>query len=510
MMLQRDLLADFAKQVEGQQQDDLLIFNPLPWPRRISGEIPQPVLSPRGTPQDETAGRHFQDRMYGRDTVALAVEGIRSFAGDARLWLKPVEVPGFGYTVVRRADLVEWRPAAIPGQEAVVESKKYRLVFDLQQGGLQSWQDMETGQEWVDQQTSYRFNGFVHERVADTTAEWPRSLMFSMAHHYALVERPRGWKPGWPAERNSIVKILQHQVYRTPLGKRVIQKLEAPGIAVPLYQSIFLPDFEDYVEFESWWEMGSETHPEATYILYPFNLVSPEARLDLGGQAVHLEHDQLPQVCRDYYTAQYWVDFSSGDRGVTIALPENPMVQFGGFHFGDNQERVTLERALLLGWVTNNYWETNFRAHQPGRVRALYRVLPYQGSYDENRSHRFGLEAANDRLLLQHMGERPAVHLARFPESGSLLELPESLNPGGPVLTLHVKPAMRQTGVILRLLNASDEEQIAEVRSGLLKIASARLCDPLENPLESASVRDGKISLRLLPRRMATLILEVG
>ena len=42
--------------------DDLLVFNPLPWPRTVTGPVLPGVLE-RGTPEDSTAGRHFQDRF---------------------------------------------------------------------------------------------------------------------------------------------------------------------------------------------------------------------------------------------------------------------------------------------------------------------------------------------------------------------------------------------------------------------------------------------------------------
>jgi hypothetical protein len=114
--------------------------------------------------------------------------------------------------------------------------------------------------------------------------------------------------------------------------------------------------------------MGLTVHPEATYVLYPFNVPNATARLDLGGQPMAVGSDQLPGVCLDYFTVQGWVDLSNEELGVTVAMPENPMVQLGDFHFAHNQAECTLERAMLLGWVTNNYWETNFRPHQPGQV----------------------------------------------------------------------------------------------------------------------------------------------
>ena len=188
--------------------------------------------------------------------------------------------------------------------------------------------------------------------------------------------------------------------------------------------------------------------------------------------------------------------------GVTVATPENPMVQFGGFHFGDNQEHFELGRATLLGWVTNTYWETNFRAHQPGMVTARYRVRPYAGGFDEAAAHRFGLEAANDAPLMQQIGE-PSTAAASWPASGSLLDLPQP-----PVMVTHVKPAASGDGALVRLLNASDGEQTAHIGSGLVQIARAQRCDLLENVLEDLGVTDGAVELVLQPREMAAVLLH--
>ena len=135
--------------------------------------------------------------------------------------------------------------------------------------------------------------------------------------------------------------------------------------------------------------------------------------------------DQLPGVCLDYFTVQGWADLSNEELGVTVAMPENPMVQLGDFHFAHNQAECALERPMLLGWVTNNYWETNFRAHQPGRVHARYRILPHSGGFDELQAHRFGLEAAHPEPLLQHLGEAES-HPPLLPETASLLRLPQN------------------------------------------------------------------------------------
>src|SRR5436309_6626023 len=109
------------------------------------------------------------------------------------------------------------------------------------------------------------------------------------------------------------------------------------------------------------------------------------------------------------------------------------MVQLGDFHFGHNQSHFELERALYLSWVTNNYWETNFRAYQPGKVTARYVVLPHQGGFDESSAHRFGMEVSTP-VIMQSAFElaRPNANL---PRASRLLTLPEP-----PIVVLHVLP----------------------------------------------------------------------
>ncbi len=508
LLLQRDALADLARQVGG-PPDDLLLFNPLPWPRLVAGPIPPWVQTPRGPVTDTTAGRHFQDRVTDVDTLLdwTTVFGARTATGSHIL--PPVSVPGFGYTVVPRSDLIDLQASTTSSEEAIVENERFRLTFDRERGGILSWYDKRLKHEWVDQAAGYPFNGFVHERVADESHSWPRQLLFEMPWVSDYVERPRGWKTDWGVRREQPTEVLAHHVYRSPLGYRVIQSLRAPGCAGPLRQSVFLPDYADYIECETWWEMGLDLSPEATYILYPCHVPGATARLDLGGQAMVADLDQLPGVCYDYFTVQRWVDFSNDELGMTVALPENPMVQLGGFHFGHNQAGFKLEQALLLGWVTNNYWETNFRAYQPGRVHARYYLRPHAGGFDEAQAHRFGWEAANSRPLLQHLGEERANRQPLLPASGSLLQLPGSGNEPSPVLTLHVKPSADQGEVVVRLLNTSDEEQLVEVGSGLLRIIRAQVCDIVETPLSAVDVSEGIVRLYMPARRVATIQLGV-
>jgi hypothetical protein len=506
LMLQRDALADLSRHVERENADDLLLFNPLPWPRTIFGEAPHHVVEPRGLPEDATSGRHSQDRVWSTDLYAEAALSPDGKGQEDRLGIPPVTVPAYGFTRVKRADLLPLKPERF-SEESRVENERFVLRFDPLKGGLCSFYDKKLQRELFDAQAGYPINGFVHEEVADKAYSWPRFLMFGMNWNSPAVERDRGWHPGWRANRRQPGQVITHRVYTTPYGRRIVQVLEAPGITGSLVQSVFLPDQGEYVEFESWFIMGQTTHPEGTYVMFPFQVPEAVARIDLGGQAMRCGEDQIPGVCFDYYTAQQWVDLSNNDFGVTVALPENPMVQFGGFHFGDNQQNFTLDRALLLGWVTNTYWETNFRTHQPGGVHARYRVYPHAGGFDPIQAQRWGLETAASQPLLQHMSE--PVQDTVYPAEGTLLRLPEELNPEQPVFTLHVKPAQQGSAALVRLFNAGDEPLTACIASGLMKITAAQLTDLTENPLQALTVADGTVQIPLPARQVVSVLLNL-
>jgi alpha-mannosidase len=195
---------------------------------------------------------------------------------------------------------------------------------------------------------------------------------------------------------------------------------------------------------------------------------------------------------------QGWVDFNNGERGVTIATPENPLVQLGDFHFAHNQREISLERAMFLGWVTNNYWETNFPGAQPGTVTARYAILPYVGDFDEFRAHKFAAETEHSRPLVQHLGEPAAPEL--LPASGTLFKLP-----GLPILTLNLRA--EGDSALVTLFNASDVAQTATVSSGLIQIKAAHRCDLFGNHLDTLAVNNGVVAVAIAPRQTKVLSL---
>jgi alpha-mannosidase len=476
-LLLRDAVAELARRVAREAGDALLAFNPLPEPRRAAGPVPdwRPEAQ-RGGADDPSSARHFWDRT------------VR----PAAAWLLPTEVPGCGYAVVPGTSLRAAADGEV-GQDAEVGCGRFRLVFDRERGGIVSWRDRELDRELVDPSSGWPLHGFVHERPAEGRG---REALWSWPAQAGRLELERGWHPDWPAERHGPTRVLEHRVERTPVGVRVIQRLEAPGVD-DLVQATTLVEGVDAVLLESSWRMRDTRSPEATYLAFPLALRHPVVRFDAGGQAVRPEEDQLPGVCRDYFTVQTWVDLEGAEGGVTVATPDTPLWQFGGFSFAANRARFALERPLLLAWVTNNYWHTNFRASQPGRVFARFWLRPYRGPFDEAAAHRFGLEAALP-VVFHHLGES-VVPGGLWPRRGHLLELPAP-----PVLVLALRPDP-DGGVVLRLWNASDRPQAVRVGPGLLRVVRAARADVLGEAREVLPVEAGGVSVELGPRRLGAV-----
>jgi alpha-mannosidase len=496
LLLERDALADLSHFIPRNDQTDLLVFNPLPWERTISGPLPKNVLIPRGLNDDPTSSRHFIGRM-AQPTDFWTGRAEAGFYGGMGWMLKPTTVPAFGYAVVSWESLTSM-VEAVESEDSVIENERYRITFDTHKGGIRSLFDKQLNHEWVDAAAGYPLHGFVHEEVADHETPEPRKLLFDIDWTPTL-ETTRGWHPGWQANHTVPSRVLVHKSYRLDFGTVVEQILEHVQIG-KISQRVFLPDQGDQIEFQSEWQMGTYIHPEATYLLFPFNIPDAQARFDIGGVPVRPHIDQIPGSCRDYFTVQGWVDFNNGERGVTIATPENPMVQLGDFHFGHNQQEITGERAMLLGWVTNNYWETNFPGAQPGVVTARYAILPYEGNFDESRAHKFTAESEHSRPFVQHLGEPSAPEL--LPASGTMLHLP-----GLPVLTLNLR-AVSEGSTLLTLFNASDQVQSAIVSSGLIHIHSANRCDLFGTPLEMLAVDNGAVEVTIAPRQTSTLTIR--
>jgi alpha-mannosidase len=191
--------------------------------------------------------------------------------------------------------------------------------------------------------------------------------------------------------------------------------------------------------------------PEAVYIAFPFAIPQPIVRIDLAWSIMRPEADQLPGACRNYFTAQRWVDVSNDRYGITLATIDAPLIEIGELSTDATVvgwRKRAQSASLLYSYVMNNYWETNYRAGQPGRARIRYAILPH-GRFDAAAAKRFGIERS-----------RPLVAVPLEEGRGPVPRLLADVRPSE-VIVSRLKPSEDGQALMVRLFNASGRHQDA-------------------------------------------------
>ncbi len=277
-----------------------------------------------------------------------------------------------------------------------------------------------------------------------------------------------------------------------PLVASVRVEAKAPGCH-SLTREVRLTAGADHVDVVVDLDKRKVLDPEAVYLAFPFAIPQPRVRVDVAWGVVRPEADQLPGACRNYYTAQRWVDVSNDAQGITLATIDAPLIEIGGITtdatvVGWRQQAQ--DASLLYSYVMNNYWETNYLAAQPGRATIRYALRPH-GRFDAAAAKRFGIERS------QPLIPAPLAN-GQAPSYESLVQVapPE-------VIISRLKPSEDGRALMVRLFNASDQVQRAVLECPATPGGRIWLTDP-----RGASRSPVVTPLEIPPWGMVTLCCE--
>ncbi len=400
----RDQLESLAANpTEGVGAQGVLLVNSAATERSVVLRLPRSWLTSKesDSPLADEAGRldrktvaswrHFLSTTYRIDT---ANEALDDFDSE---WIGPIELPAWGW---RRVPVAELNPArvghgsSIKGHE--LESPHFRLSFCRESGRVQSLIERRSGREMVDAESPWSLFGYVQETLRDQaetdTPYRGREAMFDF--DFARIRANiSGWKPDWPAQRRTPTRLVEATTFTEGDAVCLRLRFDAPGVA-SLRQCFRLPAHRPVVELETSFDKLDIKTPESIYFTFPLGIADWRAHYDTADLPVALDEQQLPGSCRDWLTVGRWVCVHDDGLAVTLACPDAPMVQVGGFNFGRAQRSVDRsQRCLLLAWPCSNYWMTNFPASQPGPIRLRWELSASKG-YDPLVSTRAGWEAA--------------------------------------------------------------------------------------------------------------------
>jgi alpha-mannosidase len=385
-----------AMLISSDSESEFVVFNPLSWTRTDVVTVALPA-----GPLREAKGRL---RVVDRRTGAAA---RFQMAGEGAVMVLAPNVPPMGYAVFavepagpeaipENASISPSAGAAVPGN--VIENRFYRIAVDPKTGGIARLLDKETGREIVDASCPYPLNAYIYEqpeggRKAVDNMERRATFRRSTA---ASAGIERGWRG--PVATSLVVTS----------APRMCRSLEQRII---LYDDIKRIDLVDILDKEETFD------PEAVYFAFPLAVgpalpgalsekggpgpvpaaagraergvsapPGPAVRFEIADGDLAPESEQLPRTTRDWLAVQHWVEFSGKDARVIWSPLEAPLVQFGDINTGKWLTRLDLVNAWVFSYAMNNYWMTNFKASQEGRVEFRYALTSLAPDPDETAS----------------------------------------------------------------------------------------------------------------------------
>ncbi len=476
--------------------EGVLIANPSPFPRRDVVTLPKLLLEGKYDHLSSTSQRTSEVR----DLIANEL-----FPSEVVV-LGPVEVPAHGFV---KAPLSSLQPAQADGLSAgddFIESPTHRLAFNMQAGSITALIDKRTGRNLVDGASEWTMLGLVHEQVdvepagnvrgreavraSGAVAQWSAS---NMRGREAMLEldynkfQDHSFKANWPAKRTP-ERVTSMTFIQQPHRVGLEIKCELPG-ATEVVKRIWLNGFHDAITVEVSLRKADVWTPEAIYLALPLDLPKWHATFDTMGTPTALDDEQLPGCSRDWVTVSGYIAVHNADAGVTLACPDMPLVMANGFNFGQRQLAIDKNgKPLLLAWLLNNYWSTNFRVSQPGFLRFRYEISTHDG-FDPVEAARVAAHARG--ALIVH-----PVTQAKETTRGQLVDVQGK----GVVLAACNRAG---DGAMLWLQNMTDAASEVNVSLPQRSIKAASLCNTLGEATQPLEVNAGTVTLNVPARGIA-------
>jgi hypothetical protein len=441
---------------------DVLVINTLPWKRQVILE--EPELRGGAAPAGVLDCFFPRGVSWGGARPELPVRRVK---GD---------VPGFGYAFLPLANAPS--DADLKADGHTIENSAYRVRIDPATAAIAEWIDLESGHDYAGSYEGYGPGQYVYEWVDSPEQRSALFLGDFSAEDFGIRIMDT------PFRRETATTVTVEAPVIEQGAVSISVEIEARGIrkARCTYR---LQTGAKALEVD--WLLDKEhvTDVEAVFVAFPFNLGTPQFRADINGLAITPEQDQLNGTVRDWYPVHRWVDVSDGERGVTIAPLDAPLVHLGGITTGRWATELVPDGPTVMSWALNNHWMVNFKASQGGEIPLRYRLTTHEGGCDDVSAARFGREQATPVIVLRDLDRTGEA-------TGQFLEVDD-----GPVDVVHLKAAEDGDGIILRLQNYGQSTETTTLRFAAVTPVAASLVSLAEDHLGPVKIDGDSISVEV-------------
>ncbi len=486
--------------------EGFLVVNPTALP------VERTALLPAGWSEQQVWGRNLMFASHFRE-LKLADRDPGQFDSLADAIAVSVDLPPYSWKRIpfERARRVDLSPQLIERNEELevlqfaldnpqdrtgaentrrvgkraIESPYHLLEYTAGDGRIVRLYDKRNRRELLARGSAYDFFELVREEPD------PRFNRKRKAYYDRDTDKERNliacWDSGWARRRHGVESLDSLTVERTPQAIRLKRRYSVRG----------LRSFEHEIRLYAdrpWVEVNVELHledtvdPESYYLVSTLGLDAGwRARYDAGGVEQEWVREQLPGSSKNWITSETHVSMLDDSYCITVCNAEAPLAMPGDIRFDKPEEEFDRPaNPLFVAWPANNYWETNFAASQPGRLRLRYGVF---GSPAD--------EAARVPLVAEQFTHEVEVTvLADCPreETTTLARIDDQ--------SVRLLGADRPRPGLVRLIlfNSAETSTSATIASPLLERASASRLAPTGERLEDLGPADGTLAVTIASR----------
>ena len=366
-----------------------------------------------------------------------------------------------------------------------LDTPYYTVQIHPESGEILQIREKEGGKDVLNK-TGYGLFAPVVERIDDTDQERTRETLFGNSV-YLRNHNISQWNHEWKAKRTGF-HLTSWRMEEEEYHAAVVREGWMDGIK-SMEQKIIFDTYRPQIRMEVVFDKDAVEEPESLLFVIPLKLQKGwKCCYDTAGENVLLDEEQMGDVCRDYVTVDTAVSMYDTALCATLACPDAPMVQVGGFNFGKEQHRIPREEdPLLLAWPLNNYWSTNFMADQSGRMRFVYE-LNLHPSFDEKEMRADGIRAKNPvkvNALAKVRGEQHQLMQCQ-----------------GNSEALAVFPARETDGILVLLKNPLDEVDMTSIHLSEHTIRRACQVTPQEEEMGELPTAADTVQVEMPPRAL--------
>ena len=402
--LAKQAVADYQAEAETVKAVDVL--NTCNWVRTDLVTLPASMKLAGETVHD-AQGRVVPSQRLADGRLAFVAKNVASY-GAARFTMTADDATSTGDAIATKT---------------TIANGLISLRTDPESGAIVELRAEDDSHNLVDTRSAYAMNEYVY--VAGRSPDTP--LRVTGPVHATVVEH------------GPVVATLRIDS-------------DAPGCE-SLSRELRVVSGLDYVLLRDTLDRKVVRTPEGVHIAFPFNVPQGTVRVETPWAIIRPELDQMKGGCRNWFTVYRFVDVSNDRLGATWVSLDAPMVEVGGIR-ADATRVGWLEHLepsqTLYSYVMNNYWETNYKADQPGKTTFEYAIRPH-GGYDGGAASRFALERSQPLMALPVDADAPPIR--------SLLTLS---NPD--ILVTMLKRSDDDRGWIVRLFNPCDAPKATQLR----------------------------------------------